>query len=181
MNAHDIHTARGARARILIVEDNRAIANALKLVLQYEGYDTRWCDDESVYAIVKEWRPAVILMDLKMPNLDGRMATRTLKEDPSTRDIPIIVVTAENIGASHAGEMNANDLLMKPFPVRRLLERVGSWVSSPLAAAATSAVASALRSAQPMVRPGSEGAAEDPRRATIAGQDSVWNNGAAAV
>lgn len=117
------------RQRILIVEDNRAIASALKIVLQHEGYETKWCEDESVYGVIQDWQPELILMDLKMPRLDGSEVTSTLKADPVTQEIPVIVVTAENITRERLAAMHANDLLTKPFPVPRLLERVRYWIN----------------------------------------------------
>lgn len=117
------------RLRILIVEDNRAIASALRIVLQHEGYETKWCEDESVYGLIHEWRPSLILMDLKMPRLDGYHVTSAIKADPETRSIPVIVVTAENVSRERLAEMHANDLLTKPFPVPRLLERVAFWIN----------------------------------------------------
>src|SRR5687768_8928701 len=122
-------TETNARQRILIVEDNRAIASALKIVLQHEGYDTRWCEDESVYGVIHDWHPELILMDLKMPRLDGSHVTSTIKADPETQEIPVIVVTAENITREKLDAMHANDLLTKPFPVPRLLERVKYWIN----------------------------------------------------
>jgi len=119
------------RLRILIVEDNRAIASALKIVLQHEGYETKWCEDESVYGLIHDWRPSLILMDLKMPRLDGYHVTSAIKADPETRSIPVIVVTAENVSRERLAEMHANDLLTKPFPVPRLLERVAFWINRP--------------------------------------------------
>lgn len=119
------------RLRILIVEDNRAIASALKIVLRHEGYDTKWCEDDSIYSLIQDWHPALILMDLKMPRLDGYFATSAIKSDPETRSIPVIVVTAENVSRERLAEMHANDLLTKPFPVPRLLERVAYWISHP--------------------------------------------------
>lgn len=119
------------RQRILIVEDNRAIASALKIVLQHEGYETKWCEDESVYGLIHEWQPSLILMDLKMPRLDGSHVTSTIKADPETRAIPVIVVTAENVTRERLDAMHADDLLTKPFPVPRLLERVAYWITHP--------------------------------------------------
>lgn len=133
MNNATSHTSDTAlaveRQRILIVEDNRAIASALKIVLQHEGYDTMWCEDESVYGMIQDWHPALILMDLKMPRLDGYHVTSTIKSDPETCSIPVIVVTAENVSRERLAEIHADDLLTKPFPVPRLLERVAFWIN----------------------------------------------------
>lgn len=117
------------RPRIMIVEDNKAIARAMQFLLQREGYETRWCDDESLYQTITDWHPNLILMDLKMPNLDGAEATATIKANPSMNDIPVIVVTADNVSDERFAEIRANELINKPFQVRRLLDSIRRWLT----------------------------------------------------
>src|ERR1700749_2097654 len=80
------------RYRIMVVEDNSAIAKAMQFALQRAGYDTKWCEDERVYQEIREWKPDLILMDLRMPRLDGGVATAVIKSDPETQGIPVIIV-----------------------------------------------------------------------------------------
>jgi CheY-like chemotaxis protein len=116
------------RQRIMIVEDNKAIARAMQFLLQREGYETRWCEDESVYGEIESWQPNLILMDLKMPNLDGAQATARIKDNPSTNAIPVIVVTADNVTQERFAQIRANELINKPFQVRRLLDSIRHWL-----------------------------------------------------
>ncbi len=116
------------RLRIMIVEDNKAIARAMQFLLQREGYETRWCEDESVYGEIEAWQPNLILMDLKMPNLDGAQATAKIKENPLTTAIPVIVVTADNVTQERFAQIRANELINKPFQVRRLLDSIKHWL-----------------------------------------------------
>jgi CheY-like chemotaxis protein len=116
------------RHRIMIVEDNSAIAKAMQFALQRAGYDTKWCDDESVYDEIREWKPDLILMDLRMPRLDGGVATAVIKSDPETQGIPVIIVTADQVTRERFENMHANDLVSKPFRVPQLLERIGYWI-----------------------------------------------------
>ncbi len=120
-------TAR--RRRILIVEDNRGVAQAMQFLLKREGFDTAWCDDERVYELVREWQPDLILMDLMMPRLDGLHVTRQLKLDPASSEIPVIIVTANPVAPQRIVEVHANDMVPKPFHVRRLLERIRFWLN----------------------------------------------------
>ena len=125
-------TSAGAekkRCRILIVEDNRAIVRAIQLLLEHEGYETRWCEDDTLYSVIQEWKPDLILMDLRMPNLDGRVATRIIKSDPSTCSIPVILITAEQVTPDHVASIQANELVPKPFRIAQLLERIRYWIS----------------------------------------------------
>lgn len=120
--------AGGRRHRIMIVEDNAAIAKAMQFALQRAGYDTKWCEDESLYQQIREWKPDLILMDLRMPHLDGGVAAATIKSDPETKGIPVIIVTADQVTTERFEKMCANDLVSKPFRVPQLLERIGYWL-----------------------------------------------------
>jgi CheY-like chemotaxis protein len=116
--------------RILVVEDNKAIAETIQLVLRHEGYETKWCDDESVYDLIQSWKPNLILMDLRLPGLDGSMATRHIKSNPDTSTIPIIVITAEPVTPDTLAVLPANDLVRKPFRIAQLLDRIRYWISA---------------------------------------------------
>lgn len=120
--------AGGRRHRIMIVEDNAAIAKAMQFALQRAGYDTKWCEDESIYQQIREWKPDLILMDLRMPRLDGGVATATIKSNPETQGIPVIIVTADQVTRERVQKMCANDVVNKPFRVPQLLERIGYWL-----------------------------------------------------
>lgn len=120
--------AGNRRHRIMIVEDNAAIAKAMQFALQRAGYETKWCEDESIYQQIREWKPDLILMDLRMPRLDGGVATATIKSDPETQGIPVIIVTADQVTRERFEKMCANDLVNKPFRVPQLLERIGYWL-----------------------------------------------------
>jgi CheY-like chemotaxis protein len=112
----------------MIVEDNSAIAKAMQFALQRAGYDTKWCEDDSVYQEIREWKPDLILMDLRMPRLDGGVATAVIKSDPETQGIPVIIVTADQVTPERFEKMHANDLVNKPFRVPQLLDRIGYWL-----------------------------------------------------
>jgi CheY-like chemotaxis protein len=124
----ETNTAGNRRYRIMVVEDNAAIAKAMQFALQRAGYETRWCEDESIYQQIREWRPDLILMDLRMPRLDGSAVTATIKSDPETQGIPIIIVTADQVTRERFEKTHANDLVSKPFRVPQLLERIGYWL-----------------------------------------------------
>jgi CheY-like chemotaxis protein len=81
--------------RILIVDDNPTNLKLVTYLVRANGYDvdTAGDADQAVAAIAAN-RPALILMDLQLPGVDGLELTRRLKADPSTSDIKIIAVTA---------------------------------------------------------------------------------------
>ncbi len=125
---NDTIPVNSRRYRIMVVEDNAAIAKAMQFALQRAGYETKWCGDETIYTEIKEWKPDLILMDLRMPRLDGGAVTATIKSDPETKGIPVIIVTADQVTRERFEKMHANDLVNKPFRVPQLLERIKYWL-----------------------------------------------------
>jgi CheY-like chemotaxis protein len=106
---------------ILIVEDNpenrRLIILFLKRLLQRE-IEVHEADDGDVgCAKAREVRPDLILMDIQMPRMDGITAMRELKNDPATRDIPVIVLSANlnDVEIARAQEAGALAIIPKPL------------------------------------------------------------------
>ena len=82
-------------AKILIVEDNEMNRDMLSRRLVKRGYDVAIAvDGEHGVAMARSESPALILMDMSLPGLDGWEASRRLKADPQTKDIAIIAITA---------------------------------------------------------------------------------------
>lgn len=82
-------------ARILIVDDNPTNLKLVAYLVRANGYDVETAGDaEQAVAAIAANRPALILMDLQLPGVDGLELTRRLKADPSTRDIKIVALTA---------------------------------------------------------------------------------------
>jgi len=82
-------------ARILIVDDNPTNLKLVTYLVRANGYEVDTAGDaEQAVAAIAVNRPALILMDLQLPGIDGLELTRRLKADPATKDIKIIAVTA---------------------------------------------------------------------------------------
>lgn len=83
------------KRNVLIVDDNPMNMKLVRVLLAGEGYDVRTAADAlEALAILKEWRPLLILMDIQLPGIDGLELTRRLKADPATDRIIIIGLTA---------------------------------------------------------------------------------------
>lgn len=81
--------------RVLVIDDNAVNRRLLQVLLHSRGYEV--CEAASAaegFATLLEKPPAIILMDLRLPGMDGLTATRKLKADPATRDIPVVAVTS---------------------------------------------------------------------------------------
>jgi signal transduction histidine kinase/DNA-binding response OmpR family regulator len=118
----------GDRQRILVVDDNpanRAVVRDLLVPLGFEIVEA--ADGEAALTAAKESNPALILMDLAMPLMNGYEATKRLRQMPEFANTPIVACSA-SLSASRlteTQEAGCNDFLSKPIEVRRILERFG--------------------------------------------------------
>jgi DNA-binding response OmpR family regulator len=116
-----------AAARVLVVEDERDVAELIRYNLGKEGYDVLvTASGTDAVKQARESRPDVVLLDIMVPHLNGWEVCRRLKQDPETRGIPVIMVTGRTEeGDKVLGfEMGADDYVTKPFSPRELLARV---------------------------------------------------------
>ncbi|MBT9559685.1 MAG: response regulator transcription factor [Myxococcales bacterium] len=113
---------------ILVVEDEPDLLATLDYNLEREGYHTRLAASgrEALDFAALEPMPELILLDLMLPDLSGTEVCRRLKNDPKTRDIPVIMVTARGheIDRVVGFEVGADDYVVKPYSVRELLLRI---------------------------------------------------------
>ncbi|MDP2367142.1 PAS domain S-box protein [Rhodoferax sp.] len=124
--------ADGARARVLICEDDPAVAALLQLVLEKGGYLADIAHDaEQVRAMLASRRYAALTLDVELPGRDGVSLIGELREEPLARDLPIIVVSAQAQAeqASHFGSIAVVDWMEKPIDHERLLSAVRRGVS----------------------------------------------------
>ena len=116
-----------ARPLILCVDDEQNILDLLTFNLQSSGYDTTTAQDGAMaLEIAKGQTPALILLDLMLPDISGIEVCQRLKESPATASIPIIMLTAKDSETDKilGLELGADDYITKPFSVRELIARV---------------------------------------------------------
>ena len=114
-------------SKILLVEDNEMNRDMLSRRLKRKGYDVLIAVDgaEGVSMAAAD-APDLVLMDMSLPVLDGWEATRQLKADPKTQEIPIIALTAHAMAGDRekALEAGCDDYDTKPIELPRLLEKI---------------------------------------------------------
>ena len=116
-----------AKESILVVEDEDDIRELLRYNLAKEGYQvTGSASGEEALKAVRVAMPDLMLLDLMLPGLDGLEVCRSLKQDPQTRNLPIVMLTAKGEEADIVAglELGADDYVTKPFSLRVLLARL---------------------------------------------------------
>jgi len=114
-------------AKILLVEDNEMNRDMLSRRLQKKGYDVVMAvDGEQGVAMAEAQAPALVLMDMSLPGLDGWEATRRLKAAAATRAIPVIALTAHAMAGDREKALAAgcDDFDIKPIELERLLAKM---------------------------------------------------------
>lgn len=117
--------ATDPRPRLLIAEDDRDLAETMREVLEEDFAVGLAHDGSEAVSRACDERPDVLVIDARMPRMDGFDACRALRHDPRTADLPIIFVTGESGSAAvtAAFDAGATDYLSKPFSVSQLRTR----------------------------------------------------------
>lgn len=119
------------KAKILIIDDETAILNALQIFLQQEGYDVEaiekyenLLDDKSVAL------PDLIILDIILLDEDGRAIAKRLKANSRTSHIPIIMISAHPNASTTSLKAGANAFLPKPFDIDDLLDTIARLLNA---------------------------------------------------
>lgn len=115
------------KEKILLIEDEKNIAELVKYNLEREGYRVLWAAKGNTgLEMALTEAPALLLLDLMLPELDGIEICKILKQNPKTAGIPIIMLTAKSQEADKVLglELGADDYVTKPFSPRELLARI---------------------------------------------------------
>jgi DNA-binding response OmpR family regulator len=116
-----------AKPKILIVEDDLDVADMLNAYFRVQGYEVftvNWGEDGVRAAMTS--RPDLMILDIRLPDIDGYEVARRVRTDRKTSDIPIIFLTEKRDRADrlHGLELGADDYITKPFDVQELRLRV---------------------------------------------------------
>ena len=121
----DDRPENGYNATILVVDDSRTVLASLKKILQQGGFQTITAiNGEEGVQMAKQHKPEMILMDLVMPGINGFQATRMLRRDPTTENIPIIIISGNEQASEKfwGTRIGANGFLPKPITRDKLFE-----------------------------------------------------------
>lgn len=112
------------KQKILIADDEQMVRLMVSRILGEEYTVLEAADGEEAVDIARQHQPALVLMDLMMPRLDGYAACLKIKSDDTTKQIPVVMLTAidHELNKKFAEEMGADGYITKPFNRQSLLE-----------------------------------------------------------
>jgi len=119
---------------VLVIEDNHAILDVITLILQSESYKVTGLNKSADMLIhIEQVKPDLIILDIMLPDADGRDLLKLLRSDTQTEHIPVLMISAryteENV---EHGEFKPNGFLAKPFDIDDLLDRIEGILSGKL-------------------------------------------------
>ena len=117
--------------KVLLVEDNQDLQFLLSFQIKSMGFAIISANNgmEGVEKAIEE-KPDLIIMDILMPGMDGREATRMIRSNPMTKNIPIIVLTVlfRHLDQESCIEAGCNDYIVKPFSFKVLQEKIRALI-----------------------------------------------------
>src|SRR5512141_2321360 len=139
-------------SRVLVIEDNPALAEGIAYDLRHEGYEPRIAEDGRVgLTAVREWDPHLVILDLMLPGIDGYQVLESMRREGNRAPVLILTARAEEADKVRGFRLDADQYVTKPFGVLELLERVSALLRRSAARSATSANGSCIRFADILV------------------------------
>jgi DNA-binding response OmpR family regulator len=116
------------KKKVLVADDDPAILEVITIMLEDDGYAVKTTDNGQTENTAREYLPNVILLDIWMAGMDGRIICKSLKRHKLTKHIPIIMISANKDTKKFAKEAGADDFMAKPFDMNDLLHKVAKYV-----------------------------------------------------
>jgi DNA-binding response OmpR family regulator len=119
---------------VLVIDDDPVILELLRVNFEIEGFDVICATDgEDGLRRAQADRPDVVISDIMMPRRDGLQLLTDLKADPTTEDLPVILLSAkaQKSEVQHGIDMGADDYITKPFDPLELIDRLNAVMARP--------------------------------------------------
>jgi chemosensory pili system protein ChpA (sensor histidine kinase/response regulator) len=117
----------------MVVDDSLTVRKVTSRLLEREGYQVLTAKDGlDALEQMKDAVPAVMLVDIEMPRMDGFDLARSVRGDPRTRDVPIVIISSRTADKhrSQAAQLGVNAFLGKPYAEGELLQLIAKFVAA---------------------------------------------------
>ena len=116
--------------KILLIDDDPDVITVLQLLLIKKGYEVATASrEDEAYHQVSVFKPHLIVLDVLLSGVDGRVICKKLKSSPASKHIPIIMFSAHPGAQKNMEEFGADDFIPKPFASQKILERIEALLS----------------------------------------------------
>lgn len=123
----------GLAPAVLVVDDDDAVRDLIATVLGDEGYRVWTAEDgREALSLLGATRPALVLMDVNMPRLDGLSTCQLIHGDARTATLPVIIMSARPLARAQLRDCRADGFLPKPFDLDRLIDEVAAHAGAPV-------------------------------------------------
>lgn len=115
-------------ARVLLIDDDQSNLEFMRQVMRIDGHELAWAaDGEQGLALVKQFRPELIICDVVMPHLGGYAVLETVRADPQFAGVPVLLFSAAMSEDARAIGLRrgATEVLAKPFDLEQLRAAIG--------------------------------------------------------
>ena len=116
---------------VLIVEDNLDLAEATRRFLEIKRFTVFISEGRDLEQLIKEIKPDIIILDISLGALDGRVLCREIKQNAETKSIPVIMLSAHDRLSKAYDDNCADGYIMKPFALSELLEEIQLLIKMP--------------------------------------------------
>jgi len=119
------------KKKVLVVDDEENVRHLVRSILSKDNIVLEAKDGQAAVDMARSQEPDFILMDIMMPNMDGYTACCTIKKDPATKVIPVVMLTAlgQELNVKLGQEMGADGYITKPFSSQVLVDTVNRFLT----------------------------------------------------
>lgn len=114
--------------KILVADDDHSIIDAMQILLENEGYEVIATTDGNAIRELYKQSPSLVFLDIWMSGINGNEVCSKLKSDLSTRNIPVIIFSANRDTEEIALQCGADGFLSKPFEIKELMDIVHTYL-----------------------------------------------------
>jgi len=113
---------------IVVADDDLAICDAMKMILEFYNYEVETIADGDIVSKLMSSQPKLLFLDVCMSGVDGRDICKALKKIQTTKDIPVVMISASRELEDAVKESGADDYLAKPFGMQELISKVNKYL-----------------------------------------------------